>query len=94
MEFEGEMGVWPQNVKGNGKEPGQKELHVGRRRSVKSRQRRRKHHWDGRSCPGRGGWIRSGGINLKKHQCFSSLGLHNKLEGSGVLQGSPPIRSG
>ena len=41
MEFEGGMGVSPQKVKGNGKEPGQKELNVGRRRSEKSRQRRR-----------------------------------------------------
>ena len=51
MEFEGGMGVCPPKMKGNGKEPGQKELHVGRRRSEKSRQRRRKNHWDGRSCP-------------------------------------------
>lgn len=46
MEFEGGIGVCPQKVKGNGREPGQKELHVGRRGSVKSRQRKRKHHWD------------------------------------------------
>lgn len=32
---------------------------------------------------------KSTSVNLRRHQSFLSLGLHNKPEGLGVLQGSP-----